>query len=191
MQDAQYTAKVELEEHKIDSHKLSCSEDSMTHIRRVVIMYAMQQEAQPLIDRLDLKANASLSASVYSNSAASILLSVNGQCPRFGCNRVGTQWASMCALSMLKQFAPDLVLNAGTCGGIVPRYVFGEADDTWPHIEIGDVFIGKRALYSDRRVPMEQWQPWDVGCYPLVAHKHFAKALGLKAVTIATSLVHS
>jgi len=162
-------------------------------VNRVVILYAMQQEAQPLIDRLALAPNDALSAlvqpfTVFSNSDSSILLSVNGRCPRFGCDRVGTQWASMCALSMLKQFSPDLVLNLGTCGGVRPELAFGESDEKWPPInDFGDVFIGKCALYSDRRVPIAPWQPWDIGRYALAAHKFFAATLGLRGVTIATS----
>ena len=75
----------------------------------------------------------------------------------------------MCTLSVIKDIKPDIIMNAGTCGGIIPEYAFDTKIESWPNVGIGDVFIGKNSIYSDRRIGLPVFKEWGIGNYELFA----------------------
>merc|ERR1711920_658461 len=101
-------------------------------------------------------------------------MGVNGKDPKHKCDRVGTQWAALSAYLAIHTLSPDLIINAGTCGGVIPKYCFGDdADET--NMEIADVFIGQSVIYSDRRIPFAPFTPWDAGHFRLFGASYLSQ----------------
>src|SRR3990167_10479442 len=94
------------------------------HIKKVLLVIAMDTEAQPIISALHLhKMTQKLSdlpmqgyIGKYSN--LNILLVTNGLDPVNRVQNVGTQAAVLSAYVGIEFFHPDLVINIGTAGGI-------------------------------------------------------------------------
>eukprot|EP00485_Elphidium_margaritaceum_P003700 CAMPEP_0202702676 /NCGR_PEP_ID=MMETSP1385-20130828/15622_1 /ASSEMBLY_ACC=CAM_ASM_000861 /TAXON_ID=933848 /ORGANISM="Elphidium margaritaceum" /LENGTH=273 /DNA_ID=CAMNT_0049360367 /DNA_START=23 /DNA_END=844 /DNA_ORIENTATION=- len=160
-----------------------------TVINRVALLYAMIDEAQPLIEKLKLTKNAKYASEmkpfpVFSNADQSIFLVVNGKCDQYKCDRVATQWATLSTYLTIRTLSPDVVINAGSCGGIVPEYVFGKKEDSNKSdsdLYIADVFVGEKVLYSDRRIPLPAWTKWATGHYKLFGANYLSQKIkGLK-----------
>ena len=135
-------------------------------INKIALSFAMIDEAQPLIQRLSLSESSEYSKEispfmVYKNESDSIFLIANGRCPQYECDRIGTQWSTLSTYLTLSNLSPDIMINAGTCGGVLSD----EADRS--SMNIADVYIGESVIYSDRRVPIKPWKGWDIGQYPL------------------------
>ena len=133
----------------------------MAAVRRVLIVFAMEQEAEPFIRRHELCTLAPSPFPVgmpfvaHSNSAAESAASEiqsplqvftvwNGRDRRYGGNNVATTAASVCAYASIQAFAPDLVISAGTAGG------FGGSGTA-----VGDVFLSTKCVFHARRIPDE------------------------------------
>lgn len=159
----------------------------------------MADEAKPSISLLKLSLNENLSSlmnsfPVYSNANNSIMIICNGKCNQHKCDRVGTQWAAVCAFQVISKLKPDLIINAGTCGGIDPKYIFSTEYESnpqsfkdWPSLKIADVFIGSQALYSDHRIPLPQWKSFAIGNYSLFGTQYLCKKLEMKSATVSSS----
>ena len=162
-------------------------------ITTIALLIAMIDEAQPLIQKLGLKESKKQSQeltpfTVYENQDASakIYLVVNGKCTEHKCDRIGTQWATLSTYLSIHKLNPDIIINAGTCGGVVPKYCFDDAQDgdtneqkekDVEQINIADVFIGDMVIYSDRRVPLPQWAKWAPGEYKLFGTKYLSEKI--------------
>ena len=94
-------------------------------VKSVVIVVAMEAEAKPFIDHLQLKKNEGvfhkeLSAECYSGQSdqgSAIHIVLNGKCHKYGVDIVGTVGAGVTTFAAIQALSPDLVINAGTCGG--------------------------------------------------------------------------
>eukprot|EP01084_Bolivina_argentea_P002521 4656_1 len=151
-------------------------------IKRIAIICAMVDEAKGLIDRLDLTESNTYESQlapflVFANEDRTVFLIANGKDTKHKCDRVGTQWATLCAYLTIHKLSPDIIINAGTCGGVVPKYCFDKESDDCHDVNIADVFIGEKVIYSDRRVPIPAWQPWDAGHYELFGTSYLNKQI--------------
>ena len=118
-------------------------------VKTVVIVMAMKAEAQPFIDHLDLQKDADrfhkgLRAECYSGTykdETKVHLVLNGQCHKYGVDIVGTVGGAVTTFAAVQALSPDLVINAGTCGGF--RAMGGE---------VGSIYLCTSFLNHDRWV---------------------------------------
>lgn len=155
-------------------------------IRHVALLFAMQDEAMPLIRRLELTDKGPLSSPMpmrwYDGTVGKLRVdvAVMGADRRFGVDCVGTQPAAVATHIVLDKLDPDLLINAGTCGGFIKR---GGA--------IGKVYLtGGPFHFHDRRVPLAPFEQYADGGWQLCDVDAWAQALGLEqgAVSSGNSL---
>lgn len=133
-------------------------------IKRVLILIAMEAEAQPLLDKLKLmkkdKLCAFTEAVAYEGmyNGCEIALITNGKSVKFGVDNVGTVPAALSAYMGIEQFKPDLIINAGTAGGF-KRHGCG----------ICDAFISTSVYNHDRRIPIPGFTEYGKGDYSSIA----------------------
>jgi len=148
-------------------------------IQHAALLYAMQDEAMPLIRRLELTDKGFLSPPMpmrwYDGSITGpthnlrVDVVVMGADRRFGIDCIGTQPAAVAAQLVLQQLNPDLLINAGTCGGFIKR---GGA--------IGKVYLtGGPFYFHDRRIPLPPFEKYADGGWVLSDVNEWADTLGL------------
>lgn len=153
-------------------------------IRRIAVIMAMRAEAEPVIDRLGLRAVDGLRPELpmerYAGPGESpdddLLLVVHGEDPVHGTDCIGTQPAALAAFLVLDEWKPDLLVNAGTAGGFADRGA-----------RVGDVYAAAdRFVYHDRRIPLPGFEAYGRGGYPAPDVSGMAEALGLKQGVVST-----
>lgn len=151
---------------------------------RVVLLFAMQAEAAPVIRALGLVPRAHSVDDRFAFEqhqgeyrGLQIVLSTNGRDATHGVDQIGTQTTVLNAYLTLTAHPPDLCINAGTAGGFVKRGG-----------KIGDVIISNGVVrYHDRRIPIPGFDAYGVGSYPSLARPLVAERLGLREGSISTS----
>ena len=151
-------------------------------INHVLFVIAMEQEAQPLLNELHLAkvdnvyphAPSILHTGTYKGVEVSVV--VNGKCPRYNVDNVGTVPASLSSFLAINQTKPDLVINAGTAGGFKRKGG-----------EIGDSYIGTIIKNHDRRIQIPGFTDYGIGNYESIACPNLIKSLNLKSGIISTS----
>uniref|UniRef100_A0A7S4ID08 Nucleoside phosphorylase domain-containing protein n=1 Tax=Odontella aurita TaxID=265563 RepID=A0A7S4ID08_9STRA len=121
-------------------------------MRRVVIIYAMEEEFMPFVRDHGL---APVKPSPFSpgapmvayrgevsNGAIDAVAVWCGRDRRFRSNSVGTVAAGVACYAAVEAFGPDLVISAGTAGG------FGELG-----ARTGDVYLSTKCIFHARRIP--------------------------------------
>ncbi|MEO0476416.1 MAG: 5'-methylthioadenosine nucleosidase [Planctomycetota bacterium] len=151
----------------------------LTH---VVLLFAMQDEALPLIRRLELADKGFLSPPMpmrwYDGSVGSLRIDVvvMGADHRFSVDCIGTQPAAVATQIVLDKLKPDLLINAGTCGGFIKR---GGA--------IGKVYLtGGPFYFHDRRIPLVPFEKYADGGWTLCDVDAWAEALGLEQGVVSS-----
>lgn len=174
------------------------ADKSHTGIRNVVIIVAMQQEADPFIRRHDLQENvpspfvAGSPMISYSGKIASdedrgfvaVHLVWNGRCKIHHVNHVATTAAAISAYAAIAHFKPDAVISAGTAGG------FSELG-----ARIGDVYLSTKCVFHGRRIPVSLSHNKDKGHLEEYGFGHFrspampklAKAIDVKQGVVSSS----
>lgn len=155
----------------------------MKPIERVVIIMAMKQEAQPLLEeysfyKLPKIFDKELPMEAYhiDKEGIDITVLLNGKDRDFHLDSVATQPATLAAYLAVQFFKPDLIINAGTAGGFVQS-----------GSDIGDVYVSNKYIrYHDRRIPLPGFDRYGMGNYPCVNASQLAKALGLKLANVST-----
>lgn len=159
----------------------------------ILVIFAMQGEAQPLINALNLQQAGALVSGypmqVYEgklpsiandaadkSKAAEIKLVVNGKDPKFASDRVGAQPAAVTAFAAMEKFNPDMVVSIGTVGAM-------------KHLgaEVGDVYLADKAIFLDRRIPIGDFWDYGIGNYQTAGSKDLAANIGVKFANICTS----
>lgn len=148
----------------------------MGNIRKIGLVYALQFEAAPLLKQLGFEALPPRDTAVPFRQfraewkGLELFASVSGEDSRHGVANVGTNAAVLGTYLLLDSHSPDLLLNPGTAGGFESRGG-----------RIGDVFLGKRDVrFFDRRTPVERYQEYCRGKYPVVSAEGLAKKVGAK-----------
>lgn len=132
-------------------------------IKRVLILMAMQSEADPLIKALSLLAmdialDDELPFKVYVRNTPQqeLALVVSGKDARYDVDNIGPQAATLMAYTAIKKFEPDLVISIGTAGGFSLKGA-----------EIGTVYLSdQKFIFHDRIVPLPGFDHSAVGHYP-------------------------
>ncbi|MEM9348525.1 MAG: 5'-methylthioadenosine nucleosidase [Planctomycetota bacterium] len=150
--------------------------------RHAALLFAMQDEALPLIRRLELADQGFLSPPMpvrwYDGEVGGLRVdvAVMGADRRFGVDCIGTQPAAVATQLVLDRLGPDLLINAGTCGGFIQR---GGA--------IGKVYLtGGPFYFHDRRIPLAPFEPYADGGWELCDVSEWAEALGLEQGVVSS-----
>ena len=159
---------------------------SVQNPKHVALLFAMQDEALPLIRRLKLADKGPLSPPMpmrwYDGAVGALRIDVVviGADRRFGIDCIGTQPAAVATQLVLDKLDPDLLINAGTCGGFIKRGG-----------EIGKVYLtGGPFYFHDRRIPLAPFEKYADGGWTLSNVDAWADELGLEqgAVSSGNSL---
>lgn len=151
-------------------------------IKHAVLLYAMQDEAMPLIRRMELADKGFLSPPMpmrwYDGVADRLRIDVvvMGSDRRFGIDCIGTQPAAVATQIVLDKLNPDLLINAGTCGGFIKRGG-----------EIGKVYLtGGPFFFHDRRIPLAPFEKYADGGWQLCDVNDWAEALSLEQGVVSS-----
>ena len=157
--------------------------DTSLPIKRIAILMAMQAEAQPIIDSLQLLENAEAFNSLlpmrcFQAQLGEISLSVvvAGQDDRFSVDNIGSEASVLMAYETIQNLEPDLILSAGTAGGFASKGA-----------EIGTVYVSdKHFVFHDRHVPLPGFDKSSVGMYPALKVDTLATDLNLQKGIVST-----
>ncbi len=150
--------------------------------KKILLIMAMEAEARPIIARLkasELPANPRLSSDFLRFSChfagKEILISLNGHSQQYDVDRIGTEYAALNTQAAVIEFAPDLIINAGTCGAFSTQADIGEIITT-----------DQPVVYHDRRVPLEGYQPFALGGYPTAYRREYFTGIPHKLGVVTT-----
>ena len=152
---------------------VAASAMSSPPVSSVVVCMAMEQEAAPLIERLGLQpqppfaAPAPFVAHAGEYKGLQITVVTSGKDAATGVNNIGTAPAALGAYLALERLNPDLLLNAGTCGGFKAE---GGA--------IGSVYVVSEFRNHDRRISIPGFAEYGVDARAARPAPALAAALG-------------
>lgn len=151
-------------------------------VERVALLYAMEEEAMPLVERLLLQPQPAIDGRLPERHFAGRIgglqvdLLMNGKDHRSGADRIGTDAATLAAYLAIRHFSPDLVINAGVCGGFESR-----------GSRVGDIYVAEgAALFHDRRIPIPGFAAQARGGWPVHPATAMAQAIGAKRGIVST-----
>jgi 5'-methylthioadenosine nucleosidase len=153
-------------------------------IKKIMLLVAMNKEAEPIIALLKMKAikhkmDSQLPATAYEArmGKGKIILVVSGKCSIHHVDRIGSQGLNLVAWEALKTFNPDVLINAGTAGGF-------KENGSLP----GDVYVSSESIkYHDRLFqPDLHFLNYGIGSYKCWSIPVVAKELGFKEGVIST-----
>ncbi|MFP4555774.1 MAG: hypothetical protein ACLFNU_02780 [Bacteroidales bacterium] len=153
--------------------------------KSILVIMAMQTEAQPIIKKLNLKRTGKiklLNGEIFSGQIldAKINILLNGKCQKYFVDQIGTQPATLVTHLGIEKFNPDLIINAGTAGGYKRH-----------NAKVGDIYLSnKHVCFHDRRINIPGFDKYGIGYYPSVESEQIAKTLNtrLGIVTSGNSL---
>lgn len=152
-------------------------------IRKIALLFAMHEEASPVIEALGLTLDQALHDGdlpfvSYSGQVGELRLSitVSGHDPRFRVDNIGPVAATLMSYTTIDRFAPDLMISAGTAGGFAQRGA-----------EIGTVYLSDdRFVFHDRVVPLPGFDESAVGHYPALNVRRMARELALPTGVVSS-----
>lgn len=152
-------------------------------MQNISIIMDMRSEADSLIQTLQLRKadrpfRSGIPFEVYEGDLETVQLSllVSGTDPDFHVDNVTTVPAALMCYLAIEKFQPDLLINAGTAGGIAGR-----------GCKIGDVYLSSgKFCFHDRRIPIPGFEQYGIGLYPSYDTSVIAKDLQLKTGTVST-----
>ncbi|EOA17229.1 hypothetical protein CARUB_v10005503mg [Capsella rubella] len=156
---------------------LPAQSDSTRPISTVVFVIAMQAEALPLVNKFGLS---EATDSPLGKGLPWVLyhgvhndLRINVVCPgrdaALGIDSVGTVPASLITFASIQALQPDIIVNAGTCGGFKVKGA-----------NIGDVFLVSDVVFHDRRIPIPMFDLYGVGLRQAFSTPNLLKELSMK-----------
>lgn len=144
---------------------------------------AMKEEAQSVIESWDmipyaLNTKTKWQTKVYHSAEhTDLYLITNGLSHKYPeVSKVGTQAAAVASFIAIELLGVKHVINAGTAGGFESRAT-----------KVGDVFLGEKSFYHDRRVPInDEWKAFASGAYELNCPKEWLSKYDLEPGIIST-----
>jgi 5'-methylthioadenosine nucleosidase len=133
--------------------------NEINKIHTILIIIAMEDEASPTISYLGLKqlqGNKKFPFKIYGGekNGKRIVLMTSGKDSTHGVDNVGPQVASSMATIGIHEFDPNVVVNMGTAGGFKASGA-----------KIGSVYVGTKAQFHDRRIPIPKFDKYGSGDY--------------------------
>lgn len=152
-------------------------------IKNVVILMAMQGEAEPFINHFQLVEKpdcfaAALPFRCFQKQVDSLLVTVvtSGVDATHGVDNIGCEPATLMAHESISKLHPDLLINAGTAGGFTSKGA-----------QIGTIYASENYfVFHDRIVPLPGFSEAAVGCFPALNVTQLASDLELKTGVISS-----
>jgi len=143
-----------------------------------LVVMAMEAEALPIRKRLGLEGPGvkiidGLNARIWSNDLVHLV--TNGIDPRFKVDSIGTLPAALSTFAAINSVQAEIVISAGTCGGFIQM---GGS--------IGEVIIANRCVFHDHRIPLEDFEEYGFGDFPVTDMGAVAESLGFRIGTVST-----
>ena len=162
------------------------ADDHIQPIRRVAISIAMAGEARGLLEEFSMHAEGppveGLSPVWYSCRVPGtvdldVAVVTAGTDPEHGVDRIGTEAAVLGVAGIHALWTPDLLLNAGTCGGFEAR---GGA--------IGKLYLASEAfVFHGRRIPLPGFEALGEGRIPAMNADAARAVFGAERGIVSTS----
>jgi 5'-methylthioadenosine nucleosidase len=156
-----------------------------TSTNHVLILIAMEAEAAPLLQYLQLPEVASpgpewIPCKTYSGDYKNLRLTVVTNGKWVGKNNhvvdnVGTTPAAIAAFAAISALKPNLVINAGTAGGFKGKGAC-----------IGDTYFSTMHRHHDRRITIPGWEDYALGHHQAHQCPKLVSALGFKCGIVTT-----
>ncbi|GAX15348.1 5'-methylthioadenosine nucleosidase [Fistulifera solaris] len=144
-------------------------------VKNVIVAIAMEAEAAPFIQHLQLKlvadffpSNTPFQAYQGPHGDCTVTVITNGKdtVHETGVDNVGTVPAALATFLALQKLPDtDILINAGTCGGFRRKGA-----------EIGNVFVVTGVAHHDRRIPIPDYVPYGIGKLDTSRHGDFTTA---------------
>ncbi len=149
---------------------------------KMLLLYAMQAEADPFIEVLGLERRESCwhPFRVYSGrdyEGHELTVMTSGIDEFYSVDNVATQNAAVMAAMGIKTYQPHVVINAGTAGGFKACGA-----------KIGEVFIGNNFVYHDRRIPIPGFSSFGIGGFQFSPPAEFCSEFRKAVITTGNSL---
>lgn len=156
-------------------------------IRRVAFLFALTDEGLDFARRLGLEDRGRLDPALPAHwwsgrvegtdgAAIDVAAGFAGQDPDHRVDRIGTVAAALAGYKLCRAFEPDLLVNAGTCGGFQAR---GGA--------VGSLHVADRGiLFHDHRVPIAGWDAFGIGRIPAAPTDAVVEVLGASRGVVST-----
>ncbi|KAI4299896.1 hypothetical protein L6164_033317 [Bauhinia variegata] len=165
------------------SEEAMVAEPEQRPISTIVIIIAMQTEALPVVNKLQLKEDPD---SVFPPGVPWVRyygtykdLNINliwpGKDPTLGVDSVGTVSSALVTYAAIQALKPDLIINAGTAGGFKAKGA-----------NIGDIFVVLDCAFHDRRIPIPVFDLYGIGLRKACETPNLVKELNLKVGKLST-----
>jgi nucleoside phosphorylase len=145
-------------------------------LERVALLFAMHAEGDPIAERLDLGAAEplvpELPARIRLGTVGTVELWVvtNGVDPMHEVDRIGTESATLVAWLTIEKCRPQLLINAGTCGGFESHGA-----------KVGDAYLAAGSfLYHDHHIPIPGFRELGEARIPAQPFDAVAALLGIE-----------
>lgn len=160
------------------------SETKKRPISTIVIVFAMQTEALPIVNQLQLKEdlNSVFPKEVpwvrYHGAYKDLDISIiwPGKDTVLGVDSIGTISASLVTYASIQALEPDLIINAGTAGGFKAKGA-----------TVGDIFLVSHVAFRDRRIPIPVFDLYGIGLRQAFSTPNLLRSLNLKVGKLSTS----
>lgn len=156
-------------------------------IRRVAFLFALTAEGLGFAEAIGLEDRGRLDPALPAHwwsgavpsadgSVLEVAAGFAGEDPDHRVDRIGTVAAALAGYKLCRAFDPDLLVNAGTCGGFQAR---GGA--------VGSVYVADTGvLFHDHHVPIPGWDEFGVGRIPAAPTDDVVAALGASRGVVST-----
>jgi nucleoside phosphorylase len=159
------------------------SVDELQQIKNIVVLMAMQQEANPIINSLSLIENQTVLSPqlpfkcFQTNFAKSHLTIItSGIDHKNQVDNIGCEAATLMAYESIKQLNPDIIISAGTAGGFSDKGAV-----------IGSIYASENYfIFHDRIVPLPGFRESAIGHFPAHNVNKMASDLLIKTGIMST-----
>ena len=137
----------------------------------VLVMMAMEAEALPIVDALELVEVESATSGLlpsrwFADERTTVV--INGRHRLHGVDSIGTTAAAIATLAAVTRLEPSWIVSAGTAGGFAQRGG-----------HIGQVVVAQGpVIHHDRRIPLAGFDEYGRGNYPTEDLDEVADRLG-------------
>lgn len=162
-----------------------CASSGLGHAsastQKVLLVVAMDSEAEPIIKTLHLKplshqfSDLPMRGYIGQQGKTEILMMINGEDPVNKVQNIGTEPATLSTYLGIEYFHPDLVISIGTAGGVIENGAV-----------LKDVYFSEKVYFVDRRIPMDGYYEYGRGSYRSAPLGAAAKKVGMKPGIICT-----
>ncbi len=159
------------------------SVDELQQIKNIVVLMAMQEEANPMINSLRLIENQTVLSSQLpfkcfqtKLTKSHLTIITSGIDHRHQVDNIGCEAATLMAYESIKQLNPDIIISAGTAGGFSEQGAM-----------IGSVYASRNYfVFHDRIVPLAGFKESAVGKFPAANIDKMTKDLNMPTGVIST-----